>query len=396
MIDNFNSSGGGRAAADNSRRNRVMKLTVSLLGISAGAYLLTNNKISSSSQGLLRNNSVFINSKSRGGHHQVRHAQEVRESRRLLSSFGNFFHDPRTVELRYSNPKPNDNNILSYKTVPKNNGVPCVSRDQVIKISQFVNDLQKQHHIRIFPRNGLLLGIIRHGGFLPVEGIDTDFGIMFSDIQNLPVGETITIGDYTFKANPSDEPFFKGQSQSMEKTGQLWGNWNNIDPMSGQPYPFLVVDIKRGNIRDHGIAVYPYHNGQTFFPRLNLIGVNHLGQTKEMLRWNTEEANMRYVDTDELVTETNYEIGKQIGTVFPSSLECMVEKQFYFTKILVPCDYEAILQAQYGSNWKNPEPRTARASRVIPQKHSDTILKNGPRPLCSEDEETEDPILPTR
>ena len=74
----------------------------------------------------------------------------------------------------------------------------------------------------------------------------------------------------------------------------------------------------------------------------------------------------------------------------------MVEKQFYFTKILVPCDYEVILQAQYGSNWMNPEPRTARASRVIPQKHSDTILKNGPRPLCSEDEETEDPILPTR
>ena len=141
--------------------------------------------------------------------------------------------------------------------------------------------------------------------------------MMFSDIQNLPVGETITIGDYTFKANPSDEPFFKGQSQAMEKTGQLWGNWNNIDPMSGQPYPFLIVDIKRGNIEDHGIAVYPYHNGQTFFPRLNLIGVNHLGQTKEMLRWNTEEANMRYVDTDELVTETNYEIGKQIGTVFP-------------------------------------------------------------------------------
>ena len=92
MIDNFNSSGGGRAAADNSRRNRVMKLTVSLLGISAGAYLLTNNKISSSSrEGLLRNNSVFINSKSRGGHHQVRHAQEVRESRRLLSSFGSIW-----------------------------------------------------------------------------------------------------------------------------------------------------------------------------------------------------------------------------------------------------------------------------------------------------------------
>ena len=65
MTDNISSSSSGTIAAiaaiDNSRRNRtMMKLTVSLLGlsiISMLGYLLTTQKNSSSSRGLLRNNS---------------------------------------------------------------------------------------------------------------------------------------------------------------------------------------------------------------------------------------------------------------------------------------------------------------------------------------------------
>ena len=103
-----------------------------------------------------------------------------------------------------------------------------------------------------------------------------------------------------------------------------------------------------------------------------------------MVRWNTEGANYRLVDTNELLSEGNFNIGKQIGTVYPpTTFECMVEKQFYFTTILVPCGYDGFLQAQYGKNYsRSVETRTNWESVVISEEKNKQFLSNDPLPVC--------------
>ena len=122
-----------------------------------------------------------------------------------------------------------------------------------------------------------------------------------------------------------------------------------MDPLSGKPYPFFLAGLSRLSLSESVASFYPYHNDTMFYPRANIEEFNHNGNTKEMLRWNAEGANYRLVDTNELLSEGNFKIGKQIGAVYPpTTFDCMVEKQFYFTTILVPCGYDGFLQAQYG------------------------------------------------
>jgi len=40
----------------------------------------------------------------------------------------------------------------------------CVKEQDIINISTFIKEMYTKHNIRVFPRNGFLLGIIRHGG----------------------------------------------------------------------------------------------------------------------------------------------------------------------------------------------------------------------------------------
>ena len=40
----------------------------------------------------------------------------------------------------------------------------CVHVQDIIHITEFIKDLYTKHNIRVFPRNGFLLGIVRHGG----------------------------------------------------------------------------------------------------------------------------------------------------------------------------------------------------------------------------------------
>ena len=69
----------------------------------------------------------------------------------------------------------------------------CGARDQFIDSAAAAN-------IHVFPRNGLLLGVVRHRGFMPSEDPpDIDLGIMYSDL-----GTILDLPDFGFESIRGD------------------------------------------------------------------------------------------------------------------------------------------------------------------------------------------------
>eukprot|EP00574_Skeletonema_japonicum_P007672 CAMPEP_0201721462 /NCGR_PEP_ID=MMETSP0593-20130828/6128_1 /ASSEMBLY_ACC=CAM_ASM_000672 /TAXON_ID=267983 /ORGANISM="Skeletonema japonicum, Strain CCMP2506" /LENGTH=315 /DNA_ID=CAMNT_0048212285 /DNA_START=76 /DNA_END=1023 /DNA_ORIENTATION=- len=285
--------------------------------------------------------------------------------------------DPRNVV-----PKPFP---FRYVTQTRN----CVKAQTIIDTSQFINDLYLKHNIRFFPRNGFLLGIVRHGGFLPNEGVDVDMAVVYEDVLRLDGmqegltqsnnGETTitgTVGDFDITLYP---------------TLKYWVNWKGIVPgTQDERYKFHGAKFSR---RGHSItayAVYPYHNtGGYFYPRANKAGLNHGPHTKDSFRYNEQGGDYRLVDTDVRMSPSNFKIGDttQVGSFFDTNLNCFTEAQFYFTTIYIPCDYDKILTSQYGNNWRKVENRDRGSSKtetkVLSEEESNEILALGPRPVCA-------------
>ena len=194
----------------------------------------------------------------------------------------------------------------------------CVRPAQVLQEARAIRDLNALG-AQVFPRNGFLLGVIRHGGYLPHETPDADLAVLYEDVVRMGLAGAegsgrrnlrtkrergIPVGDFRFDSRPVDP--------------DTWVNWKGLNPLTGEPYPFYNTwwVSQRSALRVAASAVYPWGT--------------------------TEGANVRLLETDELVTEENYAPGKQMGWVFPTKIDCMVEKQFYFTTIPVPCGYETI------------------------------------------------------
>ena len=53
----------------------------------------------------------------------------------------------------------------------------CVEVEHVLHLQNFV-DAALAANLNVFPRNGFLLGLVRHGGMLPNEGVDDDLGVL--------------------------------------------------------------------------------------------------------------------------------------------------------------------------------------------------------------------------
>jgi len=65
-----------------------------------------------------------------------------------------------------------------------------------------------------------------------------------------------------------------------------------------------------------------------------------------------------------------------------------METQFYFTTILVPCDYDIILTSIYGKNWRYVEKRGPNGgpkytTEAVSEEENERVLSGGPRPVCS-------------
>jgi len=169
-------------------------------------------------------------------------------------------------------------------------------------------------------------------------------------------------------------------------------NWKNINPMTGERYPFTGIAIERRSpdgtllFKEAADAVYPHRNSDHFYKFSNGPTRWFTARVNSLIMWNKEGANIQLMDTGELLTKENYKKGKQIGTVFHTKMDCMTEKPFYFTTIMVPCDYEVILQAYYGKNWNRIDQRSGSKekyeTKALSAEKNDSILAGGPLPLC--------------
>mmetsp|Transcript_32912 Transcript_32912/g.70066 ORF Transcript_32912/g.70066 Transcript_32912/m.70066 type:complete len:383 (-) Transcript_32912:81-1229(-) len=260
----------------------------------------------------------------------------------------------------------------------------CVTEQEVLDISGGIRELLAESKIRVFPRNGFLLGIIRHGGFLPNEHVDADMGIVSTDLDRwkdkVSAKGSFHAGGFAFKLKPTET---------------WWVNWKGLDPETKEPYPFFGVNIHldKLNIHASSVYVYPYGEDQFFYPRCSIKKLNAKAHMLDMIRWNKEGADVRLVDSDTKLESSNYEEGVQMGNILDTKLDCFVERQFYFTTIPVPCDYDVILTSLYGKNWNKSESRGELddakdgreikfESHVVSEEENKKILFGGPRPVC--------------
>ena len=81
------------------------------------------------------------------------------------------------------------------------------------------------------PGNGFLLGIVRHGGFLPNEGIDANIGIMYEDLSGKALNFVVQGVTHTYTVT--------------KKPPGKWATFNGTDPWSKQTYDVESVTIQR-------------------------------------------------------------------------------------------------------------------------------------------------------
>jgi len=295
--------------------------------------------------------------------------------------------DPKTVQLRSAEegaPGPAAAATFPFRYVTEKSR-NCVQAQHIINTSQFIQDLYLKHNIRFFPRNGFLLGIVRHGGFLPNEKVDADMAVVYEDLLRLDGQGGLKINGESTKGNVGDFDI------KLNPTQNSWVNWKGIVPGTQERYPFHRVVISRRSFAMTAYAVYPYHDtAGYFYPRANMAGVNHATQTKDSLRYNEQGGDYRLVDTDERISPSNFKVGDetQVGSFLDTNLHCFMEVPFYFTTIYIPCDSDKILTSQYGENWRQVENRgrggnSKTETKVLTEEKSQEILASGPRPVCA-------------
>lgn len=162
-------------------------------------------------------------------------------------------------------------------------------------------------HVNLTLLSIIFLPVVRHGGFLPIENVDVDMGVVFEDLLpilkvdkrwqhlNLRPKKTVShVGDFHVRLDPTEKD---------------WVNWKGMEPVSQKPYPYFGAMIARGGYRLHAYAAYPYRDtGGYLYPRLDKKGFNHAVHVKDAIRYNTEGGDYRLVDTDERADESNVRI----------------------------------------------------------------------------------------
>ena len=150
--------------------------------------------------------------------------------------------------------------------------------------------------------------VIRHGGFLPIENVDVDMGVVYEDLVGLG-GPDFKIGSprKSIKGMLGDL-YSKGGGFKvrLDPVEDFWVNWKGIEPLSQRKYPYFGAMISRGGYRLHAYAAYQYRNrNEYFYPRLDKIDFNHAVHVKDAIRYNTEGGDYRLVDTDERINKKN-------------------------------------------------------------------------------------------
>lgn len=206
-----------------------------------------------------------------------------------------------------------------------------------------------KYNVRLFPRNGFLLGIARHKGYLPNEKIDADMGMLESDFKtDKMIGR---FGTYTMR---------------MNKKHHSWSQtWDGIHPKTGRKLPPDVDLFIDGEKWSTISLFFDLNDKEVFYPKWRAT-FNVKGSIKENTRWAKEGARL----------EIN---GKNSYNIFnKSSFDSMVSVDFYHRKIKIPSGYNEILTNFYGRNWIKPEKRKEWASEVV----ATHVVSSEPLDIC--------------
>jgi len=224
----------------------------------------------------------------------------------------------------------------------------CVKADFVKDVATMIADVYSAGNVRIFPRNGFLLGVIRHGGFLPNEGLDADLGVMYDDIAHMSNHFSISSNVYSY-------------SITKKKPGK-WATFDGRDPWTSKEYQTESISIVRSDGKSFSaFCFYPYgpHSSKmVFYPRYAVAGYNLNGALKEAKTSRSKGSSVRVLGRGN--EDLDFSDGKvNLGNTFKSAwFSRLVPKPFYNTTILVPRGFEGVLKGCYGDTWRSVEKRT--------------------------------------
>ena len=283
------------------------------------------------------------------------------------------------------NAKSIPNDKVKFRTIPKSQG-PCVTKEKIESFIEMTNTFHIAANIRVFPRNGFLLGIIRHGGFLPNErNIDPDLAVMFEDISN--------INSQPITSNQGTKYSFKRY-------------WTHKNPFGGKAFNAEYLDITSNDGKSFEAACfYPYgldeQNAKHVYYPFYVSLKNREGSLKDAKRWNTKGAQNivvgpgnedRELDREALGPWYSWTTGighlfgweTRIGTLFDAEwFDTLIPMPFYHSEILVPRGYDKVLRSYYGDEYMNPEQRNSKYESLrISTKRSQEFIDNGPLPMC--------------
>jgi len=206
-----------------------------------------------------------------------------------------------------------------------------------------ISVLSHKNDAHIFPRNGFLLGVMRHNGFLPNEGIDADLACLDKDIPKILRSDW---GEYEISANTTfgkqwDKDFFDGKH-----------------PLTRMPldYYSLKITHKQSSFKETIMVFYSLNDDEYVYPGHYVKGFN----SEKEFKLNSES----YFKTNggiKVISEKGVLPLKElynnpshlgcVGRIYrKSSFSTFVPHEFYDNNIYVPSGSREILISDYGED----------------------------------------------
>ena len=200
------------------------------------------------------------------------------------------------------------------------------------------------YNISIFPRNGFLLGIVRHGGFLPNESaknvVDIDLGMLYSDLSRIQSNLQIPSLKYPYKK-------IKFKIQTMNKAYDR-SVWNGFHPKTNEYLPSHCSIYLAGDKFGSGSFFYSYNTSSLFYPMYVIRNHNYAKSKNEQKEYAKHNDGLIVLETG---LRGKYGEGR-LGKLFDvSAFRKTVPMPFYDTLIDIPAGYKSVLQSFYGDDW---------------------------------------------
>jgi hypothetical protein len=203
-----------------------------------------------------------------------------------------------------------------------------------------ISELSHKNGTYLFPRNGFLLGIVRHGGFLPnEEEVDADMACLYEDVPKIMTSdwEEYTPSLLTEFGNGWDENYNNGKHPLTDKEPDCYSVFLK------HKYTDFVMEFD---------CIFPYKPGHHYYPWWSIKDFN----SDKEFRLHSE----KYGDTIKILGQDEQPISRlftnpkylgKVGTPFKSEdLAKFVPYAFYDTQLYIPQGSRNILKAEYGEN----------------------------------------------